>query len=86
MASSRWSRPGSFSWVLGVWPDVLFEWLADLRKGRFPYYSFYNQVACCLGLDRYISTSTVFSGQSITQAIHIALAVGASRESKCAVI
>ncbi|KAL1745857.1 chloride channel [Schizophyllum fasciatum] len=37
--------------VAGAWLDVLVKWLADLREGRCTYGFFYNQAACCSGLD-----------------------------------
>ncbi|TFK51880.1 hypothetical protein OE88DRAFT_1658562 [Heliocybe sulcata] len=37
--------------VAGAWLDVLVKWLGDLREGRCSYGFFYNQVACCSGLD-----------------------------------
>ncbi|THG94987.1 hypothetical protein EW026_g6587 [Hermanssonia centrifuga] len=37
--------------VAGAWLDVLVKWLGDLREGRCAYGFFYNQVACCSGLD-----------------------------------
>ncbi|KLO19071.1 Cl-channel protein [Schizopora paradoxa] len=37
--------------VIGAWLDVLVRWLSDLREGRCEYGIFYNQVACCSGLD-----------------------------------
>ncbi|KAJ7576923.1 Cl-channel protein [Mycena floridula] len=37
--------------LAGAWLDVLVQWLGDLREGRCTYGFFYNQVACCSGLD-----------------------------------
>ncbi|KAF9462921.1 Cl-channel protein [Collybia nuda] len=37
--------------ITGAWLDVLVKWLGDLREGRCSYGFFYNQVACCSGLD-----------------------------------
>ncbi|TFK74955.1 Cl-channel protein [Pluteus cervinus] len=37
--------------IAGAWLDVLVKWLADLREGRCSYGFFYNQVACCSGID-----------------------------------
>ncbi|TDL24076.1 Cl-channel protein [Rickenella mellea] len=37
--------------VTGAWLDVLVRWLSDLREGRCISGLFYNQVACCSGLD-----------------------------------
>ena len=37
--------------MIGAWLDVLVRWLSDLREGRCAYGFFYNQVACCSGLD-----------------------------------
>ncbi|KAI0794494.1 chloride channel [Fomes fomentarius] len=74
--------------VLGAWLDVLVKWLGDLREGRCTYGFFYNQVACCSGLDpgeicnewqswsEYLHVSSIF-GQSLLQAIiYIALSIG----------
>jgi len=37
--------------IAGAWLDVLVKWLGDLREGRCSYGFFYNQFACCSGLD-----------------------------------
>ncbi|KAJ7132162.1 Cl-channel protein [Mycena epipterygia] len=37
--------------LTGGWLDVLVKWLGDLREGRCSYGFFYNQVACCSGVD-----------------------------------
>ncbi|PVG03313.1 Cl-channel protein [Serendipita vermifera] len=37
--------------IIGAWLDILVAWLSDLRTGRCKYGFFYNQVACCSGLD-----------------------------------
>ncbi|KAG5338905.1 hypothetical protein C0989_005631 [Termitomyces sp. Mn162] len=37
--------------IAGAWLDVLVKWLGDLREGHCSYGFFYNQVACCSGLD-----------------------------------
>ncbi|KAF8075038.1 Cl-channel protein [Lyophyllum atratum] len=37
--------------ITGAWLDVLVKWLGDLREGHCSYGFFYNQVACCSGLD-----------------------------------
>ncbi|OBZ72186.1 H(+)/Cl(-) exchange transporter 3 [Grifola frondosa] len=59
--------------VAGAWLDVWVKWLGDLREGRCSYGFFYNQVACCSGLDPgesllqafvYIALSIVFAGSS----------------------
>ncbi|GJE98065.1 Cl-channel protein [Phanerochaete sordida] len=73
--------------VAGAWLDVLVRWLGDLREGRCTYGFFYNQVACCSGLDpgevctewktwsEYLRVSSIL-GQSLLQAwIYIALAI-----------
>lgn len=73
--------------VAGAWLDVLVRWLGDLREGRCTYGFFYNQVACCSGLDpgevctewktwsAYFHVSSIL-GQSLLQAwIYIALAI-----------
>ncbi|CDO69766.1 hypothetical protein BN946_scf184766.g11 [Trametes cinnabarina] len=71
--------------VVGAWLDVLVKWLGDLREGRCAYGFFYNQVACCSGLDpgeicnewqswsQYLGVRSIF-GQSLLQAaIYISL-------------
>ncbi|OSD04776.1 hypothetical protein PYCCODRAFT_1450809 [Trametes coccinea BRFM310] len=73
--------------VVGAWLDVLVKWLGDLREGRCTYGFFYNQVACCSGLDpgevcrewqtwsKYLGIRSIF-GQSLLQAaIYIALSI-----------
>ncbi|KAI8996437.1 chloride channel [Trametes punicea] len=73
--------------VVGAWLDVLVKWLGDLREGRCAYGFFYNQVACCSGLDpgevcnewqswsQYFGVRSIF-GQSLLQAaIYIALSI-----------
>jgi hypothetical protein len=37
--------------LTGAWLDILVAWLSDLRSGRCRYGFFYNEVACCSGLD-----------------------------------
>ncbi|KAJ7460664.1 Cl-channel protein [Mycena latifolia] len=37
--------------LTGGWLDVLVKWLGDLREGRCSYGFFYNQVACCSGVN-----------------------------------
>ncbi|KAL0953386.1 hypothetical protein HGRIS_004625 [Hohenbuehelia grisea] len=37
--------------IAGAWLDVLVRWLGDLREGRCTYGLFYNQAACCSGID-----------------------------------
>lgn len=37
--------------ITGAWLDILVKWLSDLREGHCSYGFFYNQVACCSGLD-----------------------------------
>ncbi|KIP04518.1 hypothetical protein PHLGIDRAFT_109438 [Phlebiopsis gigantea 11061_1 CR5-6] len=37
--------------IAGAWLDILVKWLGDLREGRCAHNLFYNQVACCSGLD-----------------------------------
>ncbi|QRV88650.1 ClC voltage-gated chloride channel protein [Ceratobasidium sp. AG-Ba] len=36
---------------VGAWLDVLVAWLGDIRTGRCSYGFFYNEIACCSGLD-----------------------------------
>ncbi|KAI0773298.1 chloride channel [Trametes elegans] len=73
--------------VTGAWLDVLVKWLGDLKEGRCTYGFFYNQVACCSGLDpgelcnewqswsEYLGVHSIF-GQSLLQAaIYIALSI-----------
>jgi chloride channel 3/4/5 len=37
--------------LIGACLDILVAWLSDLRAGRCKYGFFYNEVACCSGLD-----------------------------------
>ncbi|KAG8834550.1 hypothetical protein FRC17_008384 [Serendipita sp. 399] len=37
--------------VIGAFLDILVAWLSDLKTGRCKYGFFYNEVACCSGLD-----------------------------------
>lgn len=37
--------------LTGAWLDILVAWLSDLRSGRCRYGFFYNEVACCSGLN-----------------------------------
>ncbi|KAH9913990.1 chloride channel [Epithele typhae] len=73
--------------IMGAWLDVLVRWLGDLREGRCSYGFFYNQVACCSGLDpgeicrewqtwsEYLHVSSIF-GQSLLHAVvYIALSI-----------
>ncbi|KAI0681933.1 chloride channel [Cerioporus squamosus] len=84
--------------VLGAWLDVLVKWLGDLREGRCTYGFFYNQVACCSGLDpgevcnewqswsEYLHVQSIF-GQSLLQAaIYIALSIGFAGSSAVLVL
>ncbi|KAI5124285.1 hypothetical protein M0805_005132 [Coniferiporia weirii] len=76
--------------VTGAWLDVLVHWFSDLREGRCAYGFFYNQVACCSGLDpgevctEWLTWSQWFGvnsilGQSLLQAfIYISLAIAFS--------
>lgn len=73
--------------ITGAWLDVLVKWLGDLREGRCSYGFFYNQVACCSGLDpgekcmEWLSWSETFHirslfGQSLLQCfIYVTLAI-----------
>ncbi|KAI0079343.1 Cl-channel protein [Panus rudis PR-1116 ss-1] len=73
--------------ITGAWLDVLVKWLGDLREGRCSYGFFYNQVACCSGLDpgevctewqtwsQYLHVSSIL-GQSILQSfVYIILSI-----------
>ncbi|TBU57745.1 chloride channel [Dichomitus squalens] len=84
--------------VLGAWLDVLVKWLGDLREGRCTYGFFYNQVACCSGLDpgeicnewqtwsEYFHVTSIF-GQSLLQAtIYMTLSVAFAGSSAVLVI
>ncbi|OJT09778.1 H(+)/Cl(-) exchange transporter 3 [Trametes pubescens] len=73
--------------VVGAWLDVLVRWLGDLREGRCTYGFFYNQVACCSGLDpgekcnewqswsEYLSVDSIFAQSLLQSAIYIALSI-----------
>ncbi|KXN86575.1 H(+)/Cl(-) exchange transporter 3 [Leucoagaricus sp. SymC.cos] len=73
--------------IAGAWLDVLVKWLGDLREGRCSYGFFYNQVACCSGIDpgeicyEWKSWSTYFGfhsifGSSLLQSfVYVALAI-----------
>ncbi|KAG8846614.1 hypothetical protein FRB91_000657 [Serendipita sp. 411] len=37
--------------IIGAFLDILVAWLSDLKTGRCKYGFFYNEVACCSGLD-----------------------------------
>ncbi|EKM81818.1 hypothetical protein AGABI1DRAFT_118889 [Agaricus bisporus var. burnettii JB137-S8] len=73
--------------IAGAWLDVLVKWLGDLREGRCSYGFFYNQVACCSGIDpgevchdwmswsTYLGIRSIF-GSSLLQAfVYVALAI-----------
>ncbi|KDQ61345.1 hypothetical protein JAAARDRAFT_149999 [Jaapia argillacea MUCL 33604] len=73
--------------IAGAWLDVLVKWLSDLREGRCSYGFFYNQVACCSGLDpgeictewrtwsQWLNVQSIL-GQSLLQSfVYMALAV-----------
>ncbi|KAI0675830.1 chloride channel [Trametes maxima] len=73
--------------VVGAWLDVLVKWLGDLREGRCTYGFFYNQVACCSGLDpgevcnewqswsEYLNVHNIFAQSLLQAAIYIALSI-----------
>ncbi|KII87504.1 hypothetical protein PLICRDRAFT_43156 [Plicaturopsis crispa FD-325 SS-3] len=73
--------------LAGAWLDVLVKWLADLREGRCSYGFFYNQVACCSGLDagevctewrtwsQWWNIHSILGGVLIQIFIYVALAV-----------
>ncbi|KAF5373298.1 hypothetical protein D9615_007485 [Tricholomella constricta] len=73
--------------ITGAWLDVLVKWLGDLREGRCSYGFFYNQVACCSGIDPgdkcldWLTWSETFNiqslfGQSLLQCfIYVLLAI-----------
>ncbi|KAH9893401.1 chloride channel [Cubamyces lactineus] len=73
--------------VLGAWLDVLVKWLGDLREGRCAYGFFYNQVACCSGLDpgevcedwmswsKYLGVHSIFGQSMLQAAIYISLSI-----------
>ncbi|EIW58503.1 uncharacterized protein TRAVEDRAFT_58724 [Trametes versicolor FP-101664 SS1] len=73
--------------VVGAWLDVLVRWLGDLREGRCTYGFFYNQVACCSGLDpgeicrewqswsEYLNVNSIFAQSLLQSAIYIALSI-----------
>lgn len=41
---------------IGAYLDILVAWLSDLRAGRCTYGFFYNEVACCSGLNGKIAS------------------------------
>ncbi|KAI0831818.1 chloride channel [Trametes gibbosa] len=73
--------------VVGAWLDVLVKWLGDLREGRCTYGFFYNQVACCSGLDpgeicnewqswsEYLNVHHIFAQSLLQSVIYIALSI-----------
>ncbi|RDX51224.1 hypothetical protein OH76DRAFT_1378993 [Lentinus brumalis] len=84
--------------VLGAWLDVLVKWLGDLREGRCTYGFFYNQVACCSGLDpgeicnewqswsEFLHVSSIFRQSLLQAAIYIALSIGFAGSSAVLVL
>ncbi|KAK7685663.1 hypothetical protein QCA50_011007 [Cerrena zonata] len=84
--------------IAGAWLDVLVKWLGDLREGRCRYGFFYNQVACCSGLDpgevctewqswsQYLHVRSIL-GQSVLQSfVYIALAIAFAGSSAILVV
>ncbi|KAF9005995.1 Cl-channel protein [Cyathus striatus] len=73
--------------IAGAWLDVLVRWLSDIREGRCSYGFFYNEVACCSGLDpgevcrewqtwsEYFHIRSIFGGSLLQAFIYVALAV-----------
>ncbi|KAI0372598.1 hypothetical protein BV20DRAFT_33678 [Pilatotrama ljubarskyi] len=73
--------------IVGAWLDVLVRWLGDLKEGRCTYGFFYNQVACCSGLDpgelcnewkswsEYLGVHSIFGHSLLQAAIYIALSI-----------
>ncbi|KAI0352159.1 hypothetical protein OH77DRAFT_1428938 [Trametes cingulata] len=73
--------------IVGAWLDVLVRWLGDLKEGRCTYGFFYNQVACCSGLDpgevcnewkswsEYLGVRSIFGHSLLQAAIYIALSI-----------
>ncbi|KAF8889352.1 Cl-channel protein [Infundibulicybe gibba] len=73
--------------IAGAWLDVLVKWLGDLREGRCSYGFFYNQPACCSGLDpgeicrewqtwsEYLNVRFIFAQSLLQSFVYVALAV-----------
>ncbi|CAL1714208.1 unnamed protein product [Somion occarium] len=71
----------------GAWLDVLVKWLGDLKEGRCTYGFFYNQVACCSGLDpgeictewqswsQYLHVSSILGSSILQSFVYIALSI-----------
>ncbi|TFK39947.1 Cl-channel protein [Crucibulum laeve] len=73
--------------IAGAWLDVLVKWLSDLRSGRCVYGFFYNQVACCSGLDpgevcnewktwsEYLHIRSIFAQSILQSFVYVVLAI-----------
>ncbi|KAF9453587.1 Cl-channel protein [Macrolepiota fuliginosa MF-IS2] len=73
--------------IAGAWLDVLVKWLGDLREGRCSYGFFYNQVACCSGIDpgevcyewqswsTYYGFRSIFGASLLQSFVYVALAI-----------
>ncbi|OCB86382.1 Cl-channel protein [Sanghuangporus baumii] len=76
--------------ITGAWLDVLVHWFSDLREGRCAYGFFYNQVACCSGIDpgevctdwlswsQWFGVHTIFVSSLLQAIIYISLAIAFS--------
>ncbi|EJD07614.1 Cl-channel protein [Fomitiporia mediterranea MF3/22] len=76
--------------VIGAWLDILVHWFSDLREGRCAYGFFYNQVACCSGLDpgevcedwltwsQWFGVHSIFVQSLLQAVIYISLAIAFS--------
>ncbi|KAI0629368.1 chloride channel [Trametes polyzona] len=79
--------------IVGAWLDVLVRWLGDLKEGRCTYGFFYNEVACCSGLDpgelceewqswsQYLNVHSIFAQSLLQSAIYISLSVALAGSS-----
>ena len=62
----KWCVLMNLSYVVGPLSKYTIYRLGDLREGRCTYGFFYNQVACCSGLDREYSSTLARSSPSST--------------------
>ncbi|KIM24057.1 hypothetical protein M408DRAFT_331976 [Serendipita vermifera MAFF 305830] len=73
--------------IIGAWLDILVAWLSDLKSGRCRYGFFYNEVACCSGLNAgdvcnewqmwsdYLNVRSFFLGGALHWLAYVFLAV-----------
>ncbi|KAF5362525.1 hypothetical protein D9756_002456 [Leucocoprinus leucothites] len=84
--------------IAGAWLDVLVKWLGDLREGRCAYGFFYNQVACCSGIDpgevchdwqswsTYLHFSSIFGSSLLQSLVYVALAIAFAASASALVV